>query len=108
MNEKEVVARRLADLHYHIEPYLTRIFALQGSPESESRPDSPIKLLEVNASTPPSGILPLHFSAAPESGIPYPTVIVEVTPEEFERIERNELRLPDGWAIGAELPRLAG
>ena len=71
-------------------------------------PTTPIKLLEVNADTAPSGVMPLHFGPAPAGGIPYPSVIVEVTPDEFERIRAHELKLPDGWTIGEEYPRKSG
>ncbi len=49
--------------------------------------------------------MPLHFGPAPASGILFPSIIVEVTPEEFDRIKRNELKLPKGWTIGEELPK---
>jgi hypothetical protein len=32
--------------------------------------------------------------------IHYPSVIVEVTPEEFDRIQTQKLALPEGWTIG--------
>jgi hypothetical protein len=63
--------------------------------------------LEVNADTVPTGVVPLHFGPAPASGIPYPSVIVEVTPGEFDRIRARELPLPAGWEVGEELPRPA-
>jgi hypothetical protein len=37
---------------------------------------------------------------------PYPSVIVEVTPDEFEMIQRKELPLPEGWMVGKFLPKL--
>ncbi len=33
------------------------------------------------------------------------SVIVEVTPDEFERIKLQELKLPDGWSIDEEYPK---
>ena len=33
------------------------------------------------------------------------SVIVEVTPDEFERIQSQELKLPDGWTIDEEYPK---
>jgi hypothetical protein len=68
------------------------------------RPVEPIKLLEVNTNTVPSGVLPVQFGPAPASGIPYPTIIVEVAPEEFEKIQTHELKLPKGWQVGEEMP----
>lgn len=75
MLHKDDVAKRLADAHFDIEPGITRIFKLEGQPESEGLPDTPIKLLEVNADSPPSGILPLYFGPVPDRGIPYPSAM---------------------------------
>jgi hypothetical protein len=98
----------LADAHYDIEPGITRIFKLRDKPEVEDLSSSPIKLLEVNADTVPSGIMPLYFGPVPGSGIPYPSVIVEITPDEFQRLQVQELKLPDGWTIGEEYPKGSG
>jgi hypothetical protein len=108
VSDKDEVTRRLAHKHYDIEPGITRIFKLRDKPELESLSSAPIKLLEINSDTSPSGIMPLHFSPMPGSGIPYPSVIVEVTPNEFDRIRLQELKLPDGWTIDEEYPRENG
>ena len=108
MSHKDQIAKKLAAAHFDLEPGITRIFKLEGRPESEASPDAPIKLLEVNAATPPSGIMPLHFGPVPGSGIPYPSVIVEVTPDEYHKIQVQELRLPEGWTIGEEYAREGG
>jgi hypothetical protein len=105
MNDKdhEEAARRLAQKHYLYEPGITEIRAITSG--AIRGPNEPIKLLEVNTNTIASGIMPLRFDAAPASGIPFPSVIVEVTPEEYEQIKRNELKLPEGWSLGPLLPR---
>jgi hypothetical protein len=95
------VARRLARAHYTAEGGLVKVYLLVSKTESEAEP---IKLLEVNRSTIPTGIMPLRFDAAPARGIPYPSIIVEVTPDEFEKIQQSALKLPDGWLIGEEIP----
>ena len=41
--------------------------------------------------------MPLGFGPTPEAGIRFPSVIIEVTPDEFEKIEAKELPLPSGW-----------
>lgn len=108
---RDEAARDLAKRHYQVEDGLTRVIrftgrAEVGKVEGETPRVEPIKLLEINEHTVPSGIMPLYFGPLPESGIPYPTVIVEVTPEEYEQIQRRELKLPEGWEIGEELPKL--
>ena len=105
MSTREEVARLLAQRHYLLEPAITEIRTLCSGSGFETSPNEPIKLLEVNANTIASGIMPLKFDAVPASGIDYPSVIVEVTPEEYESITRNELSLPNGWTLGPVLPR---
>ncbi|HXD86474.1 MAG TPA: hypothetical protein VN641_08270 [Urbifossiella sp.] len=105
MSRKDDAARLLARSHFEFEPGMQRIFRLTGSAEAESRESEPIKLLEVNEATVATGILPLHFGPMPESGVPYPTVIIAVTPEEFEKVNSHELRLPNNWDLGEEMPR---
>jgi hypothetical protein len=104
MSTKDEAARLLAHKHREIEVGISQILRVTGRAEVEVLPAEPIKLLEVNADTVPSGILPIYFAAAPESGIPFPTAIVEVTPEEFQRIQAKELELPAGWLHLQEIP----
>lgn len=98
-------AEELAHRHYELESGLTRIFLITDRAESQGISTEPIKLLEVNEDTVESGIMPLHFGPAPASGIPYSSIIVEVTPKEFDRLQSHELKLPEGWEIGEEVPR---
>lgn len=105
MTTKDEVANRLAQKHYELEDGLTQIYRVTGAVDVEIRPTEPIKLLEVNQNTVPSGILPIQFDAAPQSGIDYPALIIEVTPEEFQRIRNKDLSLPRGWTLGDEIPR---
>jgi hypothetical protein len=105
MSERTLVARELARRHFAVDPGMSRIFTIIDGSVNEELPDAPIKLLEVNDSTVPYGVMPLYFGPAPSTGITFPSVIVEVTPEEFEKIEKRELSLPAGWSIGPELMR---
>ncbi len=105
MLSKDDQARELAQKHYEIEDGITQIIRVTQSPEVEKSPTSPIILLESNSNTVPSGVTPIHFGADPASGIHFPTVIVEVTPEEFQRIQTNELKLPPGWELAGPIPR---
>jgi hypothetical protein len=105
MSIQEETARKLAQAHYFYEPGISRIFRLSGSAEAEARPHEPVKLLEINENTVEAGIMPIGFDACPGIGIPLPSVIVEVTPDEFEQVRQGRLRLPEGWEIREELPR---
>jgi len=105
MPTKEQEALELARKHYEIETGLTRIYRIHGAWDVEARPNEPIKLLEVNENTVPSGILPIQFGPSPSLGLHYPSIIVEVTPDEFHQIESRQLQLPHGWTIGDPILR---
>jgi hypothetical protein len=105
MPNKDEEAQLLAEAHYRMEAGIKTIFRITRVAEAEVRPNEPIKLLEVNEFTSPSGITPLQFGPAPASGIHFPSVIVEVTPDEYEKIKNCEMPLPNGWSLGAPLPR---
>ena len=98
MSDKESAARTLAELHYQFEPGMREIYRLLADDQTEQEPDEPIKLLEVNQDTIPSGIMPLGFDGIPASGN-YPTVIIQITPEEFDEVRCGKLALPMGWQI---------
>ena len=105
MLAKDEEARHLAKKHYQVEMGLTHVFRVNGAAEVEFNPDEPIKLLEVNENTVPAGIIPIRFGPSPAAGIHYPSVIVEVTPDEYEKIQSEELKLPNNWKIGDLIPR---
>ena len=105
MPTKDEEAMTLAQKHYQIEAGLTQIFRITGSAEVELRPLEPVKLLEVNENTVPSGIMPIQFGPSPASGLYYPSIILEVTPDEFQGIQNQELKLPNGWKVGDLIPR---
>jgi hypothetical protein len=103
--KKAESAKELAKRHYQTEPGLTHVFRFSGAPTVEVGAAEPIKLLEVNRDTMPSGVMPLSFGPAPASGVLFPSVIIEVTPEEFAKIQSNEMKLPQGWEFEEELPK---
>ena len=105
MPTKDEVANRLAEAHYNIEAGISHIYRVTSAGTVELQPNEPIKLLEINVNTVPSGVMPLSFGPAPASGILFPSVVMEVTPDEFSRIQKNELVLPNGWRISQLLPK---
>ncbi len=100
MQKKDEIAAQLAEAHRNMEPTISRIIRLVAEREDDVR--EPVKLLEVNPATSPSGIYPIAFAASPPE-VPYPSVIVEVTEAEFEQINAGTLRLPAGWHFGNTL-----
>jgi hypothetical protein len=104
MPTKDEEAIELANKHYQIEGGLTRVIQINSNVKV-IEPDERIILLEVNSNTVPAGIMPLHFSPVPSAGIHYSSVIMEVTPDEFEKIQTGELKLPYDWTMGEEIPK---
>jgi hypothetical protein len=104
MPTKDEVVTSLAAQHFRVEPDLSRVVRIV-SPD-ENAPDEPIKLLEVNAATVATGSVEA-FGFAPTPAVPFATLIAEVTPEEYARIEREELLLPEGWSLvnAQQIPR---
>ncbi len=97
-------AAALARAHYEVEPGLRAIYRIEGPDPNYLR----IKLLEVNEQTVPTGIMPVGFPPHPASGLHYPSVVIEVTPQEYEAIQRKELDLPAGWEVRDAYERPAG
>jgi len=95
---RDTVARELIAWHFRVEPELQRVFILRSGVDAS--PDAPIRLLEVNASTPATGsVEPYGF--APTVDVPFRTVIAEITPEEYEQLLANPaaLKHPPGWDL---------
>jgi len=101
---KQAVAERLAQAHYAVEPSIELIVRLES--DDEQNIAEPIKLLEVNPDTVASGIVPVCFGPHPASGVFYPSIIVEVTPQEYQRIVDSPSSLPNGWRLGKKFDRL--
>lgn len=95
-NAKDKAARELAEWHFSVEPDLKRVIRIVA--DDEDAPGEPIKFLEINAVTVATGsVEAFGFAASPS--VPFPTMVAEVTPEEYERVERNEIKLPAGWSL---------
>ena len=100
MPTKAEVARELAKYHFVIEEGMERIFIMRDGLED---PREPIKLLEVNANTFPTGsIEPIPFSATED--VPFVTEIAEISPDEFAQLMEGKLVLPPGWSIRDAVP----
>ena len=96
-------AEILAKAHSEVEPNLKRVYLIE--PIDDQNPDDPIKLLEVVEGTIERGIEPIAFTADPARGIEYPSIIVEISPTEYESIRTaGKVRLRNrDWTIGEEL-----
>lgn len=104
MNKCET-AKRLAKAHSEVEPNLKHAYLIESGNEQD--PNEPIKLLEVVEGTIERGIEPIAFTPDPGRGIPYASLIVEISPVEYEALREGKLDLGiRGWSLGMDL--LAG
>ncbi|MGH9599726.1 MAG: hypothetical protein ACRD27_07655 [Terracidiphilus sp.] len=94
--DKSEAAKALAEAHRRFVPAIKRIVRVVADQETESH--EPVKLLEVNPETSPSGIVPISFGPDPPQ-IPFPSIVIEVTESEFESIQSGKWSLPNGWRL---------
>lgn len=85
-------AEDLIQEHFELEPSLEQVIWVNPEKTTEMR------LLEINPETPPTGSV-LSFYFPPYDDFPYGTKIAEITPEEWEKILRHEITLPNGWTL---------
>ena len=92
---REQAAKDLATALSDMDSAVTRIVRIVT--DSREEWSEPIILLEVNANTTAAGIIPVGFG--PSDLCPFPSDVIDVTPEEYEKIRRGELPLPEGWRL---------
>lgn len=93
---KEILdaASSLAAAHLESEPQTTEVFLVPV--------DDRVLLVEVDPEdigNEESGPVPVYFRAYPNKGIPFPSGIVTVTPEEKD----SRIPLPEGWGSWDDL-----
>ena len=106
MLTKDQTAKMLAGEHFRVDEDVEAVYRLTSSAEDD--PQEPIKLLLVSAGDDGSGqmpLLPLHFNAHPPSGLFYDYELLVVTPQEWDRVQRGDLALPEGWSLGRRMAR---
>ena len=94
------VAKELADAHRREDPSTTAVFLAEDAAE--------VHLVEVSGAVATSGeVLPFRFGARPDLDIPYASVVILLSEEEWASVERGELELPPGWGKPSELKKIA-
>jgi hypothetical protein len=100
MNEvaqrRAAFAEWLARQHLEFDSRLTEVVYLPaGSPEDQ------VRLLEVNTGLypdPANPIVPIETTPA-VTDLPFRVWVIDVTPDEWKRIQLNPSILPDGWSL---------
>ncbi len=96
------VALELAEAHRKEDPETRAVF-LSDDPDQVE-----VRLVEVSGSVESSGeVLPFRFAPRPDKGIPYASVVVLLSEDEWDRVYRGELHLPQGWGSPNTLKKIA-
>jgi hypothetical protein len=94
------VAKQLAEAHRQEDPATKAVFLAEDPVE--------VRLVEVSGSVATAGeVLPFRFAPRPDLGVPYASVIVLLSEDDWARIERGELALPPEWGTPEKLKKIA-
>jgi len=88
----EEIVKRMAREHFEIEEGVERVIWFKnGAPEE-------IHLIEVNRNTIPEGMI-LTFYHGPTPEYPLPAIVGDITPEEWGKVKKGVISLPEGWSL---------
>jgi hypothetical protein len=88
------VALELADAHRRSDSSTTVIKWFPNAQQDQ------IRLLEVSSEAPTTGeVLSFAFASDPASGVDYPSIVILLSPEEWQQVQRGKLSLPPGWDL---------
>jgi hypothetical protein len=94
------VAKDLARAHRAEDPETRSIFLAENDVE--------VRLVEVTGSIASAGeVLPFHFLARPDQGVPYPSAVILLSEEDWRLVEAGKLALPEGWGPPEALKKIA-
>jgi hypothetical protein len=94
----EQTARMLAAAHRAKESL--SVVMLDPDPSQQE-----IRLLEVSpAAATTHELYPFAFGARPDLGIDYPSVVLLLSPDEWNEVQAGQLPLPKGWTLGRLQP----
>ena len=101
MKTVEDVARELAAAHRDADSDIQEIY-FYPDPAGEE-----VRLVEVSGSVGNTGeVLPFRFAARPDLGVPYPSVVVLLSPEEKQALDSKLLALPANWGNPLDMRRI--
>ena len=92
----DVVAKKLARAHREADPATSAIYRAPNSKE--------IRLVEVSSEIPNAmEVLPIGFDPDPAEGILFPSVVIFLSPAEWNAVQAGKLKLPKKWGSPSKL-----
>jgi len=96
----EAVANDLARAHRRDDRATVAIY--------QARAQDEVRLVEVTGSVGTTNdVLPFRMGARPDLGVPFASVVVLLSPDEWQSVEQGKLSLPSGWGEPADLRKIA-
>ncbi len=94
------VATELANAHKKEDPCTQAVYLADS--------DREVRLVEVSSAVEgPGDVLPFRFAARDDLGVPYESVIVLLSVDDWTRLSDGRLSLPDGWGEPKALKKIA-
>ncbi len=94
--EVNTQARELAREHRKSDPDIIAVYVVPRADE--------VRIVEVSDSVGTTNeVIPIRFSKNPTEGLPFDTVIVLMSKEEYKAYEDGDLDLPEGWVDLTEI-----
>lgn len=95
--ERDAMAHWYARQHLYTDPGIRTVYYLP-----ENAPEREIRLIEVNdlmGESADDTLEPVNFGVDMGREVEHALYVLDVTPNQWERIERGELDLPNGWSL---------
>jgi hypothetical protein len=77
---------------FELDPSLENVIWFNSDKTTE------VRLLQITSETFPAGAV-LSFYFPPDEEFPYAMIMAQITPEEWQKVLRNEIPLPEGWTM---------
>ncbi len=85
-------AEELIHEHFELDPSLEKVIWINADKAAD------IRLLEITPDTFPAGEV-LSYYFPPDDELPYATILAQITPEEWQKVLRKEISLPESWTL---------
>jgi len=102
--DRDSMAQRYASNHLETDPGIQTVYYLP-----RNAPDREIRLVEVNelmAERADDPLEPLNFGVDVNGTNSHTLMVLDITPSQWEKIGRQELRLPADWSLESPIPFL--
>lgn len=98
MRKLEDVAKILARAHRASDPKTKSILQFPDRTAKE------IRLVEISEAAPTTNeAIPFRFNADPSSGVDFPSVVILLSPDEWQQVLSGKLALPEDWDLQARV-----